>query len=429
MKYMTVLQVGDVHYPDHIGQDADLKDDTLPTTLVAETTATQLQASTRALLQRMGEHPRALLAFTGDLTSRGDIPYYQICVEYLDTAFQLGAKPPAELQAVPGNHDVNRGLADAAPFGNIYQKFAPLTQAWISRGLDVLASAVVRKSSVTVDGCTLGSYGLNSCLGCGERRALPPSLRDDLVAATSDAGAPMPAAAAAIDQVLNTSAEVLDAPAYSEEHIHDIHRSIEESSGSTLAILISHHNLLQQAQPRFDPYTDLINAGMARSRLSSLKVPVLYLHGHIHSDPIECITQLAPDSGQLVCISAPEFVSGFNQIDVVFLDDGTPVGCSVRRFRVRLHGGTVEEEPIRIRFPRTDTAISAAAARIAVVLVASPNAGSLADVERLLGNDDLLTRDEVAGALEELEWMGIVSVLNRERPITQWRITVELRHD
>jgi len=426
MQQLTILQVGDVHFPDHNRRDADLKDDALADPLVATATASELQAATRALLAAIGNNPNALLAFTGDLTSRGDLAEYMICVSFLDRAFLLSDPKrwtQAQLHAVPGNHDVNRALAATAPPGDLFHKFVPLTDAWATCGLDILAAHSVRITTLDLGSCVLHAYGLNSCLGCGERRELPQSLRADLTDKLAASGVEAHQVAKIVEDVLSAHAEVIDAPAYAEAHVEEIYQSVRQAGDAAVAVLVAHHNLLQQAQPRLDLYTDLLNAGMLRSRLSSLDVPVLYLHGHIHSDPIETISQAAPDQGQVICISAPEFRDGFNQIDVAFSDDGTPIGCIVKRFRVRLHGGTSIESPVRIRFNSYESAISSLASETAIALLSHPNASSLLELrKRLPPSTRDISDQDLANAIEEVEWLGLVEVLNRERPLRNWRL-------
>jgi len=236
-------------------------------------------------------------------------------------------------------------------------------------------------------------------------------------------------AADILEEVLSNHAEVMDAPAYAEAHVNAIYDSVQEADTGSIAVVIAHHNLLQQAHPRLDLYTDLINAGMLRSRLSSLDVPVLYLHGHIHSDPIESVTQAAPDMGQLVCVSAPEFKEGFNQIDVEFAEDGVPIGCVVTRYRVRLHGGTSRETPVRIRFDTYESAISPLASDAATALLSNPNSSSISDLHTLLPLSRAdVTEADLASAIEEVEWLGLVEILNRERPVRNWRLRAVARH-
>jgi hypothetical protein len=430
MRQLTVLHVGDIHYPEHTKPDADVKDDLLAPPLVATATASELRAATRALLGVIDENPNAILAFTGDLTSRGNLAEYTECVKYLQRSFMLtdAARWNApQLHCVPGNHDVDRALATKAPSGDLYFKFRPLADAWHAEGLDIIATDQVRQTRIEDGPSSLMAYGLNSCLGSGERRELPQKLHAAMVEAMTNAGVTTAAAEDETARLLGEHAEIIDAPAYAEDHIDTIYASIQSSQDHSVAVVIAHHNVLQQAQPRFDPYTDIINSGMFRSRLTSLAVPVLYLHGHIHSDPIEEVTQLAPDQGQLICISAPLFKDGFNRIELSFSDEGIPIGCVVQRYRVRLHGGTSAEQPVRIKFRTYEAPISPVAAEVGAFLLAHPGCSSLVDVQQGLG--ELLPEEHLAAALEEVEWLGMVEVINRERAYKSWRLRVVTQHD
>lgn len=433
MRRLKILQVGDVHYPEHTKPDADIKDKLLGAELVGSATSVELKAATRALLGAVDENPGALLAFMGDLTSKGSVDDYGRCVQFLRDVFLLNDAQrwsKDQLHVVPGNHDVNRDLAKNAPAGDLFHKFGPLDDAWHAANLDILATTSVRMTEVTSGPCAIRAYGMNSCLGAGERRELPPAVHGALVSAMKEAGVADAESAAVADKLMADHAEVIDAPAYAEEHINAVYEAIRGSEAKTVAVLIAHHNILQQAQPRFDVYTDVINAGMFRARLTSLALPIIYLHGHIHDDPIEDVRQLAPDAGQLICISAPEFRTGFNIVEVHFSDEGTPIGCVVERTRVRPHGGTSTEPSVRIPFVRYEMAISGVATHLAAHLLSNPSCSSLIGAQLGLREGGRpATEAEVADALEEVEWLGLVEVINRERPHRNWRIRVVALHD
>lgn len=424
MRTITVLQVGDVHLPDHIAADADVKDDALGDDLVAAATAGQLQASTRALLAAMTERPEAVIVFTGDLTSRGDLGQYRDCVTTLIDAFALTSRPLERLHVVPGNHDVDRELAQHAPAGDLYHKFEPLRAAWSDQGLNVLAADLVRTAAVGDALFSVETHSVNSCLGCGERRQLPIMLRDGLVDRLTAEGVDEGVAATITSEVFDAYAETIDAPAFSEEHLQHVCEAIADAPATSTPVIVAHHNLVQQAQPRFDLYTDTINAGMFRSRLCSLGRTILYLHGHIHSDPIEVVAQEFPDRGTMVCISAPEFCDGFNRIDVTHSDSGLPLGCTITRYRVRLHGGVSVERPIRVAFHQERAPMSDLAVEVAVCLMQSPDCSTIRGLRGL--SDDLagVAEADLADAIEEVEWHGVIEVLNRERAPEKWRFTV-----
>lgn len=427
MQTLTVFQVGDVHFPDHNTPGADIKDDRLPQALIEASTASALQGATRALLNAIEEAPGALLVFTGDLTSRGNLAEYDNCVRFLEQAFQLSDATkwnPQQVHVVPGNHDVDRAVAKSAPPDDLLSKFAPLVAAWAAVGLDVLAVGELRHTTITAAPSALNAYGLNSCIGCGERRALPKQLEEQLRVAMTDLGVSDLDIESIITAAIAPNDEVIDAPAYSESVVDDLYQAINGAPATSVAVVVAHHNLLQQAFPRFDVYTDLMNAGMLRSRLTSLGRAVLYLHGHIHSDPVEIVTQLSPDVGQLVCISAPEFADGFNRVDVVFTDEGVPLGCVVQRFRVRLSGGTSKEPAVRIPFDREELSISPLATTVVHALMADPTCASVSDVRKAMALDDLTTDASLASALEEVEWLGLVVIMGRDKAARRWRLAV-----
>jgi 3',5'-cyclic AMP phosphodiesterase CpdA len=434
MQRLTIFQVGDVHFPEHNAPDADVKDASFPVSIVKATTTSELQAATRALLGELGHEPDALLVISGDLTSRGDLTEYQNCVNFLVQAFVLSdiAKwDPNRVHVVPGNHDVDRTLTQTFPEEDLHSKFGPLTDAWKAHGLDVLATIGPRTTEIVKDNAQMHVHSLNSCLGCGELRALPESLSVHLVDKLTAGGLPEDEVTRLVKGALDTFGETIDAPAFAEDDIASVYHKIGQAEEPHLAVVAAHHNLLQQALPRIDLYTDLVNAGMVRSRLCSLDTPILYLHGHIHSDPVESIVQSAPDHGQLICVSAPEFKHGFNRIDVYFADSGVPLGCVVRKFRVREHGGTSEDSnPIRIRFDRYESSMSPLAQRIALCLIAQPTCGTVHHLIETFGaTGELPDPTDVAAALKEVEWLGLVEVLNADRDPKHWRLRVVTSND
>ena len=66
-------------------------------------------------------------------------------------------------------------------------------------------------------------------------------------------------------------------------------QGVHDAPSNVLSVIVAHHNLLPQRLPRLAPYTELVNGGALRASLGELGKPVLYLHGHIHEDPIEIL--------------------------------------------------------------------------------------------------------------------------------------------
>lgn len=426
MQRLTIFQVGDVHYPEHNAVDADVKDAAFPAPLITVTTSAQLQGSTRELISQLATSSEAVIVFSGDLTSRGDLDSYRECVDYLVEAFLLDDPTlwsADRIHVVPGNHDVNRDLAAAQPAEDLHSKFEPLHAAWARHGLDVLVVGSPRRTIHTSGTARVDMFGLNTCLGCGEQRTIPAniqtSVRSGLEATAMDASE----VDAFMLNLVESTTETIDAPALAEADIGAIHHAVRTEAELGLPVLVGHHNILQQALPRFDLYTDLVNAGMFRSRLASLGTPVLYLHGHIHSDAIEMVQQATPDQGQLVLISCPEFKDGFNRIEICFDEVGTALGCIITKFRVRLHAGISQEgQPVRISFMQQEPALSELARDIATVVLKEPEIGLLSELHKQF--KDRATIEQVGEAVQELEWLGLLEVLAADRPPRSWRLRV-----
>lgn len=426
MQRVTIFQVGDVHFPEHNAVDADVKDQAFPASLVNVTTSSQLQGATKALITQLATAPDAAIVFSGDLTSRGDLDSYRECVDYLVQAFLLtdAAKwNPDRIHVVPGNHDVNRQLAAVQSADDLHTKFHPLRDAWQRHGLDVLPAAAPRHTTHGNASARVDLFGLNTCLGCGEQRTLPTGIQDSVRNALQATTLTPDEIDDLMRDLVASTTETIDAPALAQDDIGEVCEFVLTRDDVGLPVLIGHHNVLQQALPRFDLYTDLVNAGMFRSRLSSLDRPVLYLHGHIHSDAIEIVEQATPDHGQLVSISCPEFKDGFNRIDVCFNDDGVALGCIITKFRVRLHSGIAQDgEPIRIPLLQQEPALSSVARDAAAHVLADPEIGLISELHKRLGGT--ISMEEVGEAVQELEWLGILQVLAAGKAIRSWRLRV-----
>jgi hypothetical protein len=74
--------------------------------------------------------------------------------------------------------------------------------------------------------------------------------------------------------------------------------------------------------------------------------PVIYLHGHIHQDPIELIQ--VPDGTVVVSVAAPEITSGFNVIEIVYTRTMLPLACRVAKWRFDQAGYLRSLKPISI---------------------------------------------------------------------------------
>ena len=118
-----------------------------------------------------------------------------------------------------------------------------------------------------------------------------------------------------------------DTPAFSNESVEHLVEQAKTLPKDRQLLVVAHHNLLPPRRPRLAPYTELVNSGAVRSSLLEADRPILYLHGHIHTDPIEILS--VPGGQALVCISAPAAEDGFNVVEVVFTRFGVPLASHI----------------------------------------------------------------------------------------------------
>jgi hypothetical protein len=193
-------------------------------------------------------------------------------------------------------------------------------------------------------------------------------------------------------------------------------------------VLLAHHNLLPQATPRFAAYTELVNGGLVRSQLSDCSRPILYLHGHIHEDPIEVVERHCSGTGKLVLISAPLFVDGFNVVNVEFSDANRLLGVEVQRFRMRM-GGHVDAEPKdTVRIPLVDPLADANQLLPTVM-------GAIRELKRVRFPKLLkevqarqagCAEADVIDAVVEAQWSELLEISDREEEPSRWTISEQL---
>ena len=121
-----------------------------------------------------------------------------------------------------------------------------------------------------------------------------------------------------------------------------VQRTLDEGN-ATFGVLVGHHNLLPQKIPRISPYGEMLNAGFVRSQMLGLDRPIVYLHGHIHQDPVEVVSDPRLPDSKLVLISAPEIKDGFNEIVFYISEHDDLVGIRLIPHRAKSEDGTLVE--------------------------------------------------------------------------------------
>jgi len=298
---LKLVQIGDIHFPESSTEAvSDVKDGGFPSAVAEKISLRPLQCVMRALAKELESQPQAIL-FCGDLTSKGNVSGYGACLRYLKDLINFKRWKAKNIHAVPGNHDVDRSKIDPAG-KDLFGKFEPFSQLWRDSGLPILAVESCRTTRIALHkhkDSGVHVFSLNSSLGCGEKRFLPPEIADNLerILKEYELKVGKPAAFPLLG-------ETLDTPAFDQNTVNGLCDSIRALSTANIPIVVAHHNILPQALPRLAMYTETINAGIVRSRLSHLQRPVLYCHGHIHDYPLEVIHEPEYMGSRLVCISA-----------------------------------------------------------------------------------------------------------------------------
>ncbi|MGP9820031.1 metallophosphoesterase family protein [Salinarimonas sp. NSM] len=326
---LRLLQIGDIHLPSGASAQpfVDLKDRSFPTGLSSAISVSPLKRVFKKIFSLLEEEQIHCVLFMGDFTDYGQIRGYEACCRYIAQALQLGSGRKFEhipIGIVPGNHDVDRTLAKRPGTAT---KFSPLSAALGQFGLGNLPVTGPVRIEVGADGPKTRVLLMNSCWGCGDESSIPEEFRRPIVAA--------------IDQALGSSGgskalkayydRQLDTPALTEDSISALMHEIGSTPGREIPIIVAHHNLLPQRLPRLAPYTELINGGALRASLCEAGRPIIYLHGHIHEDPIELVQN--QNGAPILVISAPNALRGFNVVDIIFTPGNVAIACHITPIR------------------------------------------------------------------------------------------------
>lgn len=317
---VRLLQIGDLHLPSaaRTQRSIDQKDHSFSVELRNVISRQPIKAVFKRIYKMCEAGDIDAILLMGDMTDFGKLDGYKAGLDYVANALQLGAGRPNQsifCGIVPGNHDIDRELAKQP---SLTAKFAPLNAALSAAGL----------GKIPVDKSILGHVGptdarcaiilMNSCWGCGAVEYIPAEFRDTV-------GPAIEAAIAKGDpKVLSAYYDrQFDTPAFSDISISDLVEVASELPQEQQLVVVAHHNLLPQRLTRLAPYTELVNSGAVRASLMEARRPILYLHGHIHTDPVEVLS--IPGGDALVCVSAPAAEAGFNLIEIVFTRSGNPL--------------------------------------------------------------------------------------------------------
>ncbi len=292
----------------------------------------------RAVLTRINrmcqrEHPTAVV-FMGDFTDKGSIEWHEQALRHLTLLCRPRCRSERRMPLlfVPGNHDVNRD--EARELGPI-QKFERLRELaekykWQSPPLN---EPIVVKIS-NLDGTSIDTLLINTAIGSWEIQNLPSFLQSALSDESledlpidlgsqdeSDASRAIPQQSGSreptnrFDQYYGQ----LDTPYISKQMLSRLLQCVGSIDSEGACIVVGHHNILPQKTPRIAAYSELLNGGYFRRQLLEAGKTIVYLHGHIHQDPIEIISDPKIPRSKIISISAPMIQDGFNEISL-FVD-------------------------------------------------------------------------------------------------------------
>jgi 3',5'-cyclic AMP phosphodiesterase CpdA len=414
VKSIKLVHIGDIHYPETFNRspNVDIKDNGFQTEFTDKLSFVPFMEVGYSLIRRLQNEEISGVLFSGDLTSIGDVDAYQKCVNYFDLLIkdvESTKNKIIDIYVVPGNHDLTRkNLIEET----IEARFGDFRAAWESVGRDVLPVQNIKKSHIVKDELSLTIISLNTCIGCGEEYKKFP---DEIAAVYKKL---IEKTDLEDKDALDSLCERIDTPAISVENLHEIEDEVSESEDKDLCLILGHHALLPQPRLRVAPYTEILNGGNTRIVLTTLNKPIIYCHGHIHDDPIEVVTTPDNEDSNLVLISAPTYSSGFNIIEVSYTDTGYPVGVTIHPHRIENWGHVRKKNSIRIPIRRSENMFKFCNAKTETTYRLIDGSGMrFSDLEEKLSEESILLQcGELENIINELEWLGVISVSNNSDP-------------
>ncbi|WP_342709936.1 metallophosphoesterase [Bradyrhizobium sp. B124] len=430
---VRILQIGDIHYPSATTSrpSADLKRDAFDISGEIAPEGARFQKITQTLSQYTSGYFHGIV-FMGDYTTGSPNVSSQLagltsCLDYVQRNILsplLGKDSRVKALFVPGNHDVDRTRCPTTP-DTRSSKFEHYVNTLGALGHKNISGDTVSRVSLTVDDSEVILYGLNSCLGCGEYMSFPEKTKADLAAQLADL---FKRGVSEVAENIITDffdlTEQLDAPVIDGATLHELDLQLEKCSRrpDAVQIVVGYHSLLPQPIPRVAPFSELVNSGELRAFLSTKETPIVYLHGHIHQNPIEIVySQERPDSC-VISISAPEFSSGYNILEVEFDENGVPLGIVVIPIRQDGLGKISKPSPRKIPFRQGKHRIAAITELAREIFYKTFSANSQFHFNELCKAYSSAQAEAVERAVVELEWLGLVEIANRHRKPEQWNI-------
>jgi hypothetical protein len=411
---IELLQIGDVHFDsaDEKKGVSDVKDRGFAEKLTEPMRISEINYIIQELMKESWENIRAIL-MCGDLTTFGNMDGYKRCLEFFSQRLlKFCSKFGKEsILIVPGNHDIIRENFSEKSF---FPKFMPIIKALNDGNFSEFPILILKKCELEDELLNkVIVVMINSCIGCGERRYYPKEISKVIPKAVSKSS---------IEDF-----EKLDTPIFYHKCIEDITNDIYLKNDKCMPIILTHHNLLTMRKNRIAVYTELLNGGGMRECLLSLGKPVLYLHGHIHDNPIEIIQSPQYSDAKVICVSAPLLFPnsmykdnkfGYNRIKIMFNQNNIPIGCEI--IQHEFYNGIHNKHLWKIRFwmpPRTNALVSQKGKELLGLI---DDEKYLTDIWQNYKKDNKaeFTEREMIELIEELDWLGLVEYKECKPPLT-----------
>jgi len=420
----SLIQIGDIHYQyiDNSNLPLDRKDKNFPKKLIDVLPKPIIQTILKDLLKEINQNSVGIF-ICGDLTTYGQIDFYLDCLSFLKDRIPVSffiKETDKRIFIVPGNHDIDRDLVEDDEF---LPKFTPIKYALKTNGFpDIPYPKIIVENYPKNSKRKILVLAINSCLGCGERRYYPDSIKEELSKLLD-----YRSKGEKNGIFKDICYENLDTPLISTEDIDKVFNSIDSFNNNCLPIILTHHNLLPQRIPRIDIYTELINSGYLREKLLELDRPILFLHGHIHDDPIEIIQSSIYKDGRIICISAPLFAPsskyleskiGFNKIRIIYGEFNVPIGCEVTLYRLdKMNYWKSKKVRIPLRNPQRSIVFADDISRqILSIIDNQMYVGDLKNEYKKIFLKSISLKN-LSSALEQLDWLGLIEYDQNDAPI------------
>ncbi len=446
MKTTRILQIGDIHLPEWaISETAiDTKDAEFSQEIIDDLKHSRLSQVLKSINKTANSGTIDAVFLMGDLTSYGHKKYVAPAMELFNTLLQdAGSSPRPKVFIVPGNHDVNRD--EAKSLGTL-GKFAHFRETaerlgWASPPVEGACYFELGKDQSDTD--PLKIILINSSIGSQSLHTLAPSIEKSVSESEEGDGSPVEilsenivkggsdapdfGAASTSGQSLSEQRyRHLDTPYVSKEAMANMVEMTSSAEGSSI-LMCAHHNLLPQRVPRISPYAELLNAGHFRSALLDTNKSYVYLHGHIHDDPIEIIERPSERIGDtrrnsIVTISAPPVWQGYNEIALFHDQSGDIFLIRVTLYRLNASGfiGNFTDQDSRFipLIDRSEMLLSPKMLKLWGFL--EKETRTFPEVESSKSGP---SGDELENALMALFCAGLIEIKNLGLPRHRWRVT------